>query len=72
MNTDLVIGILLLVLFVNNMRSNWRISALEYRLLLTTEIIGLKEEGVNSPTAKAARDRINSHYKIHHILNEMS
>lgn len=75
MSTDLQIGILaglLLMVFVGNIRTNYRISYLEYQQLLTTEVLGLKEEGPNSPTAKVARETINKKYKIFQMINDMA
>ncbi len=75
MSTDLQIGIIagfLLMQFISNIRTNYRVSYLEYQQLLTTEVLGLKEEGPNSPTAKAARAAINKKYKIFQMINDMA
>jgi hypothetical protein len=69
-NSETVLIIVIAVLIVMQLRTNWRLGWLEYRILVTSEIMAEKEDDIE--TAAAARIMINKGYAIYAKLTELS
>lgn len=64
----LLIGVIF-ILFVMQLRTNWRLGWLEYRSLLAAEIIATGQG--DHETARMAREEIIKEYRIFAMLTEL-